>query len=149
MNCRCLDSSTVRLGVSAATREEAVRAAIEILRNDPRIVSWNDFQAALDSGQVLELGADCGGAVCLVHGRSAGVSGLALSALRLAAPVTGEKGDLLSLFFVFAIPTTRAAEYLRAVGALARACADAKCRETLMSAATEEEFARRLSGWIS
>lgn len=149
MNCRCLNSSTVRLGVQAATREEAVRAAIEILRGDPRIVSWDDFLVALDSGQVLELGADHGEAVCLIHGRGAGISGLALSALRLSAPVPGEKGDPLALFFVFAIPTARAAEYLRAVGALVRACADAKCREALMSAATEEEFARRLSGWIN
>lgn len=131
-----------------ATRHDAVRAVVEILRSDPRVGSWDDFWAAIGPSQVVELGGDHGGAVCLVHGRGAGISDLALSALRLSTPVSGETGDPLSLFFAFAIPTARSAEYLRAVGALARTCSDTKRRAILMAAATEEEFARLLAGWI-
>ncbi len=148
MNCRCLSAATVRLGVEVATREEAVRAVAEILRGDPRVGSWEDFWKVIGPNQVVELGEGHGGAVCLVHGRGAGILDLALSALRLSTPVFGETGASLSLFFAFAIPAARSAEYLRAVGALARTCGDAKRRSALMAATTEEEFARLLAAWI-
>ncbi len=149
MNCRCLSAATVRLGVQVATREEAVRAVAEILRDDPRVGLWEDFWKAIGPNQVVELGEGHGGAVCLVHARRSEIVDLALAAMRLASPVIGEKGELISLFFAFAIPTARAAEYLRAVGALARACGDAKRREDLMAAKSEEDFARLLARWIS
>ncbi len=141
--------STVRLGLQVATREEAVHATAEILRGDPRVGSWDAFRASIGPKQVVELGDRTGGAVCLAHGRSDAVTNLALAAARLSAPVAGERGETLVLFFVFAIPLTMAEEYLRAVGALARACSNAKHRAALLAAPTREDFARLLAGWVA
>ncbi len=149
MNDECVGPMTVRLDMQAATRDEAVRATAELLRGDPRVGPWDAFWAGITPAKVVELGGGEGRAVCLAHGRGADVTGLALAAARLERPVIGEDGAPLSLFFVFAIPLTMSEEYLRAVGALARACGDAARREALNTDASPEDFARHLAGWIA
>ena len=144
-----LGPSTVRLGLQAVTRDEAVRATAEILRGDPRVGSWDALWASIGPKQVVELGGSGGGVVCLSHGRSGAVGNLALAAARLSAPVAGQQAEALVLFFVFAIPLTMAEEYLRAVGALARAVGNAKHRTALLGAETQDDFANLLSGWVS
>lgn len=149
MSGECVGPATVRLGMQAATREEAVRATAELLQGDTRVGPWDTFWAGITPAKVVELGGGEGRAVCLAHGRGADVTGLALAAARLARPVPGENGAPLSLFFVFAIPLTMSEEYLRAVGALARACGDAARREALDADASPEDFAAHLAGWIA
>lgn len=144
----CVTAATVRLGLPAATRDEAVRATAELLRGDGRIFSWDEFLASIGPRQVIDLG-DGGGGVCLAHGRSDSVRQLVLAASRLASPVKGADGSPLSLFFVFGIPLTMSGEYLRAVGALARACGNAKRRAALDAAASPEEFARLLGDCLA
>lgn len=140
----CVTAQTVRLGLQAATRDEAVRATAELLRGDLRVVSWDQFLKSIGPRQVIDLG-DGGGGVCLAHGRSDSVKQLVLAAARLESPVKAADGSPLSMFFVFGIPLTMSGEYLRAVGALARACGNAKRRAALDAAASPEDFASLLA----
>ncbi len=149
MTPSCVNAATVRLGLSAASRDEAVDATAGLLRGDPRVVSWEEFRSAIGERQVVELGGSDACAVCLAHGRSGGVTELALAAARLAAPVDGGDGRRIGLVFVFAIPLTMAEEYLRAVGALARVCGNAKQCGALLGAAKAEKFAGLLAKWIA
>ena len=136
-----LDPVRVRLDVAAESRDGAVEAAISLLRDDPRIASWEEFRPWIGPKQVMELEGSAGG-VILVHGRSAAVKNMALSALRWPSP-SGPR-----FVFVFAIPSTMTEQYLRKVGALARTCRDEAKLAALAAAATPEEFAGMLEEWI-
>jgi len=137
--------SRVGVGLAAASRDEVVRAVIELLRGDPRIGPLETFITSIGPKQVVDLkGEGCG--VCLAHGRDTSVKELALAAGRLAAPL-GPEG--LRLVFVFAIPATMAGEYLRTVGALARACGNAKKVASLLDAADAEKFAAVLNALLT
>lgn len=149
MTASCVNAATVRLDLSASSRDEAVDAAAGLFRGDPRVRSWEEFRAAIGERQVVELGGAGSCAVCLAHGRSGGVTDLALAAARLAAPVDGGEGRRIGLVFVFAIPLAMSEEYLRAVGALARVCGNAKQCGALLVAETAEEFAGLLAKWIA
>lgn len=137
--------SRVRLDWPAASREEALAAAAQLLHDDVRAGSWEDFRRSIGARQIVEPGS---GGVCLAHGRSEAVRHLALAAVRLAQPVAGENGPV-RLVFVFAIPLAMAGEYLRAVGALARVCGDEARRAELAASAAPEHFARLLGEWIA
>lgn len=132
----------VLLDVAAPTREAAVRAVAELLCNDPRIGSWEEFWMSIGERQVVDL-EGCGGGVVLAHGRGGSVKQLALAAARWASP------DGPRLVFVFAIPAAMAEEYLRKVGALARVCREPAKLDALREAATAGEFAARLGEWVA
>ena len=136
-----VSAARVQLDVPAPTREAAVQAAAELLRDDERLGAWEEFRTSIGERQVVDV-EGCGGGVVLAHGRGPSVKELALSALRWTAP------DGPRLVFVFAIPGTMAEEYLRKVGALARVCREPAKLAALRAAATPEEFAARLAGWI-
>ncbi len=138
---RLLDPSRVQLGLQAGSRGEAVDAAVALLRNDPRITSWETFRDAIGPKQVVDL-EGCGG-VILAHGRCPAVKEMALSAARWESPAGA------CLVFVFAIPAAMAEEYLRTVGALARLCREEGRLPQLLSAATPEQFASLVEDWLS
>lgn len=139
-----IGSEQVRLGMEGGTRAEVVRATAELLRGDPRVTSWDEFWESVGERQIVEL-EGCG--VCLAHGRR-GAKELVLAASKLATPVPGESGAPLHMVFVFGIPSAMAEEYLRAVGALVRACRCGDRLGEISGAATPEDFARRIEEWI-
>ncbi len=136
-----LDPSHVRLDIGAASREEAVEAAVALLLGDNRVSSWDEFRASIGPKQVVDL-EGCGG-VILAHGRSSIVKEMALSAVRWGSP-SGPR-----VVFVFAIPSAMAEEYLRKVGALARLCREEGKLPQLLSAATPAQFAAVVEDWLS
>jgi mannitol/fructose-specific phosphotransferase system IIA component (Ntr-type) len=141
---RLVDPSRVRLDLVASSREEAVRSTAELLQDDARIGSWEQFWKSIGPKQVVDLGGcECG--ICLAHGRSDKVRELALSAARLASPISGE---VVKIIFVFAIPLAMSEEYLRTVGALARRCKDGARVSELIAATTPEMFAQLLEDWL-
>lgn len=144
---RLVEPAEVRLDLAAATRAEAVRATAELLMNDARITSWEEFWKSIGPKQIVDLnGCSCG--ICLAHGRSDEVKKLALSAARLAAPIKSETLPPVQVVFVFAIPSAMSEEYLRTVGALARRCKDGEKLAELLAAKTPEEFAQLLEEWL-
>jgi mannitol/fructose-specific phosphotransferase system IIA component (Ntr-type) len=135
-----LDPAHVLLDIEAPSREEAVEAAVALLRGDKRITSWDDFRASIGAKQVVDL-EGCGGVV-LAHGRSPAVKEMTLSAVRWRSP-SGPR-----VVFVFAIPAAMAEEYLRKVGALARLCREEGKLPLLASAATPAQFASVVEEWL-
>jgi mannitol/fructose-specific phosphotransferase system IIA component (Ntr-type) len=111
------------------------------MRDEPRIASWDAFRAAVGPKQVVDL--ESGGVVILAHGRSPAVRELVLSAARWESP-EGRR-----VVFVFAIPAAMAEEYLRKVGALARLCREQGKLDTLLAAATPEQFASVVEDWLA
>ena len=141
---RLVDPSRVRLDLVASTREEAVRATAELLQDDARIGAWEQFWGSIGPKQVVDLGGcECG--ISLAHGRSDTVRELALSAARLASPISGES---VKIVYVFAIPSAMSEEYLRTVGALARRCKDGARVSELIAATTPDMFAQLLEDWL-
>lgn len=125
--------------MEASSRDEAVKKAAELLRDDPHIGSWDAFWKAIGPRQIVDL-EGCDGGVCLVHGRSDTITGLAVAVARLQH---GCKG-CPRLVFVFAIPSAMAEEYLRAVGSLARFCRDHDSLASMLSAPDASALARIL-----
>lgn len=142
MSSRLIEPSRVRLDLAAASRDEAVRSAAELLRGDPRIGSWEALWASIGPAQIVDLK----GGVCLAHGRSETVRDLVLAAGRLSS---GANAGLPRYVFVFAIPFAMAGDYLRAVGALARICGGENGLSALDKAATPAEFAEMLDGLLA
>jgi mannitol/fructose-specific phosphotransferase system IIA component (Ntr-type) len=138
-----IGAGQVRLDVEESTRAGALRAAADLLRGDARVSAWEDLWVSSGERQVVEL-EGCG--VCLAHGRG-GVKELVLAAVRLASPVVGESGAGLRVVFFFGIPEAMAEEYLRAVGALVRACRCAERLDELLAATTPDEFAACVEEW--
>lgn len=123
--------------MEARSRDEAVKKAAELLRDDPHVGSWDAFWQSIGPRQTVDL-EGCDGGVCLVHGRSDTINGLAVAAAR----VRSDFKDCPRLIFVFAIPSAMAEEYLRAVGSLARFCRDKNALDDMLSAPDAEALAR-------
>jgi mannitol/fructose-specific phosphotransferase system IIA component (Ntr-type) len=139
---RLLDPSRVRLDLPADSREGAADAAMALLRDDPRLASWEEFRRSVGGKQIVDLeGSD--GAVLLAHGRDPAVREMTMAAARFSAP------SCPRLVFVFAIPSAMAGEYLRAVGALARVCRQQDKLAVLLSAPDPETFAGTLEEWMA
>ena len=139
---RLLDPSRVRLDLPADSREGAAETAMALLRDDPRLASWEEFRRSVGGKQIVDLeGSD--GAVLLAHGRDPAVREMTMAAARFSAP------SCPRLVFVFAIPSAMAGEYLRAVGALARVCREPAKLAALLGAATPGEFAALLGEWCA
>lgn len=136
-----LQAERVCLELPQGPREKSVRATAELLRGDLRVGEWEDFWAAVGERQIIDL-EGCAGRVVLAHGRGASVRELALAAGRQGGP----EGD--ALFFVFAIPSAMAEEYLRKVGALARVCRCGDRLAELRAVASPGDFARLIEGWL-
>jgi len=139
---RLLDPSRVRLDLPADARDGAVDAALALLRDDPRLASWEVFRRAVGPAQVVDLEGS-GGTVVLAHGRDPAVREMTMAAARFSAPSSPR------LVFVFAIPSAMAGEYLRAVGALARVCRQPDKLAVLLSAPDPATFADTLEEWIA
>jgi hypothetical protein len=137
MSSRLVEPAHVQFDFAAASRDGAVWSVAELLRGDPRIGSWDALRASIGPKQIVDLK----GRVCLAHGRDETVRDLALAAGRLPADADPH---LPRYVFVFAIPSAMAEDYLRAVGALARACGEEKKMAALDRAATPRDFAEAL-----
>jgi PTS system fructose-specific IIA component len=144
MSSRLIDPAHVKIDLVAGSRDEAVRTVAGLLRDDKRIGSWDAFWKSVGPKQIVDL-KGCGYGVCLAHGRDVSVHDLALAAGRMA-PTAGP--GLPRFVFVFAIPSAMAEDYLRAVGALARLCGEAKKMDQLLEAGTAQAFAGSLEALL-
>lgn len=139
---RLLEPSRVRLDLPADSRDGAVESVLALLRDDPRLASWEEFRRAVGPAQIVDLEGS-GGTVVLAHGRDPAVRDMTMAAARFSAP------SCPRLVFAFAIPSAMAGEYLRAVGALARVCREEEKLAVLLSAPGPESFADTLEEWIA
>lgn len=139
----------VALAMAAADVPSALDQLARRLQGDARITNWPGFYEALKRGADAGLTVlSCGAALC--HARTEGVAEIVMSAGRLveeiAEPARPDRpGIAFKILFVIGLPPTMASEYLRMVGALARALKDASAAEQIGRASTADEFVEILS----
>jgi len=135
------DALTVRniaLDVEVKDAAEAVAKAVGLLKNDVQMLDWDAFAKAVVDREKSS-GTSVGGGLMLPHGRGEFVRELAMSFLRLRAPLQ-MGGEEVRFVIAVAVPSSMAAEYLRLVGALARVFRDAKAQAKLGSFGTSAEL---------
>lgn len=131
----------IQLGVRAACLEEAVGRALESLRGAPGVRDFAAMAAAVTARPAAVAGEE-GHQIAIAHGRTECVDRLLLAAVRVEPPPAA--AAFPRLIFVAAIPSSYNAEYLRAVGAIARACSTPQGYESLMRAPTPSAFSSLL-----
>ncbi|MCX7868467.1 MAG: PTS sugar transporter subunit IIA [Terrimicrobiaceae bacterium] len=127
----------VRLGLHAASTPEALEAVLEILRDAPRLRDFNELVAAVRSRNAAVTG-NPGREILIAHGRTESAERLLLAAGRFDEDSAA--CGVPRLVFVAGIPAAFNTEYLRAVGAVARACSAPGGYEALLAAPTASDF---------
>jgi len=128
------------------TYHQAQDMLLEQLRWDSRVTNFDAFAAAVveTGAPVLEEG---GHGILIAHGRTDAVKTLTIAAGRPEGGCTAVTDATvpLCLVFVLGIPNASNADYLRAVGIIARACRNEITRSQLLAAPTPEAFISILS----
>ena len=133
-----LSLRNIALDVDAVDAESAIEKAVGLLRNDVQMLDWKAFAAAVDEREKNN-GTSVGGGLMLPHGRGEFVKDLVMSFVRLRTPIIVGVDEVKFVIGV-AVPSSMAADYLRLVGALARAFRDEKSRLRLESFVTAQEL---------
>ena len=128
----------IALDVDATDGTAAIEKAIGLLRNDPQMLDWNAFSDSVAEREKKN-GTSVGGGLMLPHGRGDFVKQLVMSFVRLRTPVL-TNGEEVKFIIGVAVPSSMAADYLRLVGAMARAFRDEKSKARLESFATAGEL---------
>ncbi len=138
-------ASDVNLALKTQDKQEAILDLLGKLRGDDRVKDWDALsRAVLDRDAAAICEGDSG--ICIAHGRTSGVSELVMAAGRAVPGATvPEIGEPVRLFFVVGIPSAFDAVYLRLIGAIARVCREPDGMESLLAAATSEEFVAALA----
>jgi len=137
-----LQPSQISLDIAATGKNEAILEVAGIVRNNPDMLSFGTFCEELVARDELRSTA-AGYGVAFPHARTDAVREIVIAAGRIKAGVLfGE--ERVHFIFVIGTPREKVAEYLVAVGTLARLLRKEKVRATLMGAATPEEFVRVL-----
>ena len=130
----------IRLGLRATDQAEAIQRTVEVLRDAPGTRDFAKLAQAIQCCPATKLGSP-GREILIAHARTESVERLLLAASRLDLSAAQE---IPKLIFVAVIPAAFNTEYLRAVGAIARACSTPKGYDALNSARTAAEFSSLL-----
>lgn len=132
-----LFANQILLNVTAATREEAIKAVTDSLKGDNRIIDWPRFETSLAecqrSGKI-----NIGLGLTIPHNRTNSVTSMVMAFGRLAQSIRRGPASI-RFILVIGIPETMDADYLRLVGVLMRAFKDPELRKALETAKTPEE----------
>jgi Phosphotransferase system mannitol/fructose-specific IIA domain (Ntr-type) len=135
-----LHATDVNLALRAGTKVGAVDEVLAQLHGDPRVKDWAALREAIiarDAPALVEGGAG----ICIAHGRTPAVGELVFAAGRSRDGILcPEVGTGIRLFFVAGIPSAVDSEYLRLVGAIARACRDPREIDRLLEAQDGDAF---------
>jgi fructose PTS system EIIA component len=137
---RALSPARVDLDMPAQLPEAAVASLMGMFFGDPLVSDFEALKAAVAARPLSELaGNGCG--IVIAHGRTDAVRHLAIAAGRLAP----QPATPLRLVFAACIPATMNSEYLRAVGAIARACHNPERLAALLEATSRDAFINLLA----
>lgn len=139
-----LTPDKVDLNLEARTPDEAVASLFPRLRGASSIADYDGFVRAVTSRHAEPIVED-GRGLLIAHGRTAAVNSIALAAGRLADPRPDAGGAPLSFVFIAGIPATFDCDYLRVVGAIARACNNPDTFRQLESAPSATRFIELLA----
>jgi mannitol/fructose-specific phosphotransferase system IIA component (Ntr-type) len=131
----------VLLGLSASSLEAATEALLAPLHDDERVLDWPAFHEALRKHPPCQVWDNAPYGIYVPHARTDAVSGMVLTAARLAADtVFPECMKPVRYVFCLGVPQAMAADYLRIAGLLMRIFTDESTEETLRTAQNGETF---------
>jgi mannitol/fructose-specific phosphotransferase system IIA component (Ntr-type) len=138
-----LQPSRISLDIAATEKNEAILEVAGIVRGDADVLDFALFSQELIARDELRSTA-AGYGVAFPHARTDAVREIVIAAGRSAGGVRfGE--EMVHFIFVIGTPRAKVADYLVAVGTLARLLRTEKIRAGLTRAATPEEFLRVLA----
>ncbi|MCC6352986.1 MAG: PTS sugar transporter subunit IIA [Verrucomicrobiae bacterium] len=140
-----LRPEVVAMGLRAGTRDEAIAEIVGLFARDPRVTDRERLLAEILAREASE--STClGFETAIPHARTDAVREMAMAVGRSEGDVRFGCGKVAKLIFVVATPRPMATEYLRFVGALARAMRSEDVRAELMGAGDAAGFIRILAG---
>jgi mannitol/fructose-specific phosphotransferase system IIA component (Ntr-type) len=140
-----LHPGDVSLSLKADAKTAAVEEVLGQLRGDERVMNWEELRNVVIARDAPAIEHE-GRSICIAHGRTKAVKGLAMAAGRSARGIVCPETNLrVHLLFVAGIPTTMSSEYLRLVGAIARVCSDPEQFDALLIAPDADAFVEILA----
>jgi mannitol/fructose-specific phosphotransferase system IIA component (Ntr-type) len=140
-----LHPADVNLSLKADAKTAAIEEVLGQLRGDERVTNWEELRNAVIARDAPAIEHE-GRCICIAHGRTKAVNGLAVAAGRSERGVVCPETNLrVHLLFAVGIPTTMSSEYLRLVGAIARVCREPAQIDELLAAPDEEAFVEILA----
>lgn len=141
-----LKSPHIDVSLSAPDTATAVSGLLELLRGDPRVMKWDDFQQAVlarDTSPIASNG--CG--ILIAHGRTNSVASLVMAAGISKQGISHPAGGTppIHVVFVAGIPAAFNNDYLRVVGTIARLCSQKDLLTSLLDSSSPSEFLSTLS----
>ena len=135
-----LEPKMVALELGAATESEAILEIADLFRKNGRIEKYYEFADAVMEREGRS-STNTGEGVAFPHARTDLVDRIILGIGRSKKGIRfGESKSLVQLIFLVGVPNRMVNDYLVCVGALARLVKDKTRRDTLMAAATAEDF---------
>lgn len=135
----------IDLDLQKTSQEEAIYHVAALLKEDQRVLDWNEFYVGLASktaciatGQEFE--------IWIPHTRTNSVSSMVMSAGRSGTAVLNSQ-EKTHYIFVIGVPVAMAADYLRIIGALARTFKSLIAEPMLRAQSNPAEFLRLLAEW--
>jgi len=139
-----LDPKLVALELREGTAAEAILEIAELLRDNGHVQDYFKFADAVMEREGRS-STNTGDGVAFPHARTDLVERLTLGIGRSTAGIRfGMSKEPVHLIFLVGVPKKMVTDYLVCVGALARVVKDKARRDTLMAAATAEEFVEQL-----
>ena len=131
----------ILLGLKAADPESATSALLAKLKGDERVLDWPAFREALRKHPPCRVWDDAPFGICIPHARTDAVSGMVLTAARLAEDTFYPECEKpVRYVFCLGVPQEMAQDYLRIAGLLMRIFTDPATEEALRTAKTGEVF---------
>ncbi|MEW6564065.1 MAG: PTS sugar transporter subunit IIA [Spirochaetota bacterium] len=140
-----LDVSCIEIDVEAASRDEVIRKAIELLEKSGKISQGDSMYHDIMAREQLASTA-IGEGIAVPHALSDAMQSTVMAVLRLKTPIdyNAPDGKPVDLFFIMAGPKNDTAYHLKLLSRLARLLHDPHFRERARAASNAEELAALL-----
>jgi len=135
-----LDPSRLNLDLQGNTHDGVLREVAGMLQSHPEVTNFDGFFTELMAREKLDT-TYLGHAIALPHARTTHVNRIVLAVGRHPTGVHfGNCNQDVRLLFVLGTPRSNPTDYLMVVSALCKIINSAENRETLLRAATKEDF---------
>lgn len=140
-----LDPARINLHVQSTKRTAALNEVARLLATHPEVANFDGFYNELLARERLDT-TYLGNEIALPHARTEHVKSIVLAIGRSDTGIHFENcNQTVRLMFILGTPKSNPTDYLVVVSTLCKILKESANRETLMSAATPEEFAAALT----
>ena len=137
---------SVRLTLTNQEQSAAVEEVVKLLKQDSRVIQWNELFQAMVGLPSSPLKVDQENAVIIYHVRTNSVQDLVMAAGRSISGISFQESDqLVHLIIVIGIPHALSQEYLRVLGSLARSLKEPVVFQKLLTTENADDFITILS----